>query len=384
MKRLLTLLLALGLLASIVTAQSVTPMSLVPKDARSIAMGGAFTALGSGYQSLYGNPAGFGVGRGMLTLANASFWGFVKPTSQNLNELGAMTTGDSAAIVGKVSDLLTGNGIGAGGAAGLGFTGGGLGLGVTAVSEEYARGATLLGTSFTSATQINAIAGLAITLGPKEFNVKIGGDLRPFVRVEGNFPAMTLVSAIAGSSANSDPLKVIFDQKASYGVGLAADLGAIATIGDLSAGLSIRDIAPPFNFTPTTFGIVTGATPGSINANPSTDPKGQFFPNVTLGLGWSPKFIPGIIDPSLYLEVQDFKSLADKNSIWNLLHAGGELRLLSFIFLRGGINQGWLTAGAGVNLLILQVDVAAFTEELGMHPGDMSRAGVAANIRLHL
>jgi len=383
MKRILTLLLGLCLLASFISAQTVAPMALVPKDARSIAMGGAFTSLGSGYQSLYGNPAAFGVGRGMLTLANASFWGFVKPTSDNINKLANMGTGTAGENVATISDLLTGNGVGIGGAAGLGFTGGGLGLGVTAVSEEYARGATLLGTSFTSATQINVIAGLAITLGPKDFNIKLGGDLRPFMRVEGDFPAMELVSAIAGSSStNSDPLKVIFDQKASYGVGVAADLGVIATMGDLSAGLSIRDIAPPFNFTTTTFGTVING--GSINANPSTDPKALFLPNVTLGLGWSPKFIPGIIDPSLYLEVQDFKSLADKNSVWNLLHAGGELRLLSFIYLRGGINQGWLTAGAGVNLLILQFDVAAFTEELGMHPGDMPRAGVAANVRLHL
>ena len=64
-------------------------------------------------------------------------------------------------------------------------------------------------------------------------------------------------------------------------------------------------------------------------------------------------------------------------SALDLLHAGAEVRLLSFITLRGGINRGWLSAGAGVRLIFIDLNFAVFTEELGALPGDDPRSGVA-------
>ncbi len=371
MKRILLSLAVLSAVATGIAAQQ----ALVVKDARSIAMGGAFTALSSGYQSLYGNPAGFAVGRGMLTLANVSAWGFFKPTSANLDGLGTDPMGT------LLSQVTENNGLGGGAAVGLGFTGGGLGLGLTAVSEDYIRGLTLGGSTFYSVTQLNIVAGMAITLGPKDFNLKIGGDLRPFAVLDSAVPASTLLGAITGTSG-TDATTTLMNSAADYGLGLAADLGAIFTMGSLSAGLSIRDISPSFGLTATTIGDVLSSG-GSPSATSTT--KGSYIPNIAAGLGWSPRFIPGLIDPSLYFEVQDpLRAIQEESSFWNLLHVGGELRLLSFIYLRGGLNQGWLTAGAGFNLLILEIDGAVFTEELGRHPGDAPRSGVAMNVRLHL
>ena len=112
---------------------------------------------------------------------------------------------------------------------------------------------------------------------------------------------------------------------------------------------------------------------------------GQFPANIAIGLGWNPHLIPWLIDPTFYFEVQDpVRAAMQHDSFWNLLHAGAELKVLSFMYLRGGINQGWLTTGVGIDLLILEIDAAVFTEELGLHPGDLPRSGVAANVRLHL
>ena len=372
------------LLAAVFAEAQIVPLPLVPKDARTFAMGGAFTALSSGYQSLYGNPAGFAEGRGMLTIANLTTWGFFKPTSDQIGLVNDMiksaNAGDQTAVLNDANSVITGNGLGAGAALGIGWTGSGLGLGITAVTEDYAHGLTLPGTQFQSATQINVIAGMAITLGPKDFNLKIGGDLRPFARMDSTVPASDLIAALAG---NGNPGTVIFNSSANYGLGLAADLGGIFTMGSLSAGLSVRDISPPFAFNQTTIQSVvsTGGSPTYT----TTDGQAQFLPNVAVGLGWTPVVLPGLVDPALYFEVQDpIRAIRDKESVWNLLHVGGELKLLSFVYLRGGINQGWLTAGAGLDLLILEIDAAVFTEELGAHPGDLPRSGVAANIRLHL
>lgn len=373
MKRIAIVFAALVALSAGIAAQPTIVQPLVVKDARSIAMGGAFDALSSGYQSLYGNPAGFAVGRGMLTLANASMWGFFRPDTDALKGLGD----DPMATL--LSQVSTNNGVGGGAALGLGYTGGGLGLGLTAVSEDYIHGATIAGAQLTSITQLNAIAGMAITLGPKNFNLKIGGDLRPFARIDSTQSATSLIQALAGGG--SDPSALIMAYPANYGLSLAADLGLIASMNELSAGLSVRDITPPFGFGATTIGDILGK--GGSSA--STDTQGQFLPDVSVGLSYSPRLIPYILEPSFYLELQDpVNAIANKESVWNLLHMGGELKLLSFVYLRGGLNQGWMTAGLGLDLLILQLDGAVFTEELGRHPGDFPRSGVAVNLRIHL
>jgi len=386
MKRTLALFLTLLLALSWVAAEPLTPIHLTAHDARSVAMGDSFTALASGFQSLYGNPAGFAVGRGMITLANINMWGYVKPTTENISALTGMDfTNDQAGAISTIDTIIKSNGLGAGAAFGLGFTGGGLGLGATFVSEEYARGKTLLGTQFTSATQMNAIVGLAITLGPKDFNIKLGGDLRPFIRVEGSFSAIEMITSLMGGSSSggsNDPLTLLQSQPALYGVGLAADLGAMFTMGPLAAGLSIRDIAPAFKFYDTNFGAVMNSDSSAQVDNGLT---GQFKPEVTLGASFSPRLIPFVLEPSLYVEVKDLLALSDgQSSLWSLLHAGGELKVLSFIYFRGGVSEGWLSAGGGINLLILQADVGLFTEELSAYPGTKGRSGVAVNLRLHL
>ena len=90
---------------------------------------------------------------------------------------------------------------------------------------------------------------------------------------------------------------------------------------------------------------------------------------------------PGFIDPAMYLELQDPVSVvANWNGIGsalNLLHLGAEARFFNLITLRGGMNRGWLSVGAGLNFLFLDLNAAVFTEELGALPGDKPRSGLA-------
>ncbi|MFZ4617877.1 MAG: hypothetical protein ACOYM2_16980 [Rectinemataceae bacterium] len=381
MKRISLTLIAFLIVSSLLGAQTVLT-SLEVKDARSMAMGGAFTSLGSGYQSFYGNPAGFASGRFMLTLANASTWGYVKPSLDNIDVVTSAIsggTGDTSALIQSLGGLITANGLGAGASAGLGFTGGGWGIGATAVADTYAHGATLLGTSLAGSGQVNFIGGMAVTLGPKDFNLKLGGDIRPFVRVDSSMS----VSSLLGSLSGGDPVAAVTGNEANYGLGLVADLGAIMTAGPLAVGLSVRDIGASFNYYSTTLMDLGTA----IN-----DPTGLLFtsatfaPDITAGLSFAPMpaFLSWLVDPVAYLEVRDALALLEPDAnIWNRLHAGAEIKLLNFIYLRGGLSQGYMSVGGGVDLLILQGDIGVFTEEMGAHPGDQGRSGVAANVRLH-
>lgn len=65
------------------------------------------------------------------------------------------------------------------------------------------------------------------------------------------------------------------------------------------------------------------------------------------------------------------------------LHFGTELSL-PFIDLRGGINQGYATYGAGISLFFLQLDAAMYTEEVGAYPGQTPQNRVEIGLSLDL
>jgi hypothetical protein len=58
----------------------------------------------------------------------------------------------------------------------------------------------------------------------------------------------------------------------------------------------------------------------------------------------------------------------DFGSFYRTLHFGTEAAW-SVFRLRGGINQGYFTAGLGIDLAFLQLNVATYGEELGLNPG---------------
>ncbi|MDP2816187.1 MAG: hypothetical protein Q8O19_05865, partial [Rectinemataceae bacterium] len=86
MKKIGIFLACLGICAGSAFPQ--TP-SLAPKDARSMGMGGVFSAISSGYVSFYGNPAGFSQA-GNLTLLDTATWVYFDPSPANLSKLQSM------------------------------------------------------------------------------------------------------------------------------------------------------------------------------------------------------------------------------------------------------------------------------------------------------
>jgi hypothetical protein len=53
-------------------------------------------------------------------------------------------------------------------------------------------------------------------------------------------------------------------------------------------------------------------------------------------------------------------------------HIGAEIKLFKrFLSLRGGLYQGYLAGGAGIDLPILKVDFATYEEEMAATVGEM-------------
>ena len=359
-----------GLMALGLSAQSFP--ELTPKDAASMALGGSFISLSSGYSSFYGNPAGFASEKGEFTALDVKSWAYLKPTASNLSEAYSLLQGGSESqMVTALNDLLIQNGLGGGGAFGLGYAGKGLGVGLYGVTDEVASGHTALGSTLGSSTMINAVIGLGIPVRIAGLRFDIGGDARPYYRmdsVEGGWPLLDLVMNpnLSGESVYA-------------GFNLAMDFGASLQLGSLKFGLTLRDISPTYLMGRYTIDeLLQGLSSGSL-PNPGTDAATAYTPPfMTAGLAWTPRLVPHVVDPALYFEIQDPVGIYDsQQSVWNLVHIGAEVKLINLVSLRGGINKGWLSAGLGFDFFFFKLDAAVFTEELGRHPGDNPRSGIA-------
>lgn len=62
--------------------------------------------------------------------------------------------------------------------------------------------------------------------------------------------------------------------------------------------------------------------------------------------------------------------------------AGAELRLFSILDVRGGLNQGYWTLGAGLDLAIFKVDVAYYWQEFGEVAGDNGLDAISVRFNL--
>jgi hypothetical protein len=375
MKRILTVIALSSLLLSFLSAQTVLS-PLVPKDAKSMAMGGTFSSLSSGFEGLYGNPAAFAADKGQFTILDLSAWTYVKPTSSNISKGMAIANGEASEA--EIGDFVTDNGLGGGFSGGLGYVGRGLGIGAYIVADTVASGATLAGAMVDSTAVANVVLGLGFPLKFGALRLDLGGDVRPYYRVDSAGAGWAFSDFIGALTSGGDMSSTLMGEQVSSGFGLAMDFGGKLSWKDLSLGLSVRDVTPSFRTTDGTVkALLTQLSSGNLPTASGSE-SSIFLPNVNAGVAWKPRLIPHFIEPALCLEVQDPVSVVrDGESVWNLLHAGAEVKFLSFFSLRAGLNKGWASAGFGLDLLFLEIDGAAFTEELGSHPGDSGRSGIA-------
>ncbi len=380
MKRILTITLCLLASGGAVFAQSRLD-AVAPKDARTMAMGGAFVAMSEGYQSFYGNPATFAQKEKELTLLSMTPWVYVRPTTDNISTFTSLAEsmssgGDAAAIAGPLEDLIVDNGFGMGMSVGTGWIGKGLGLGLIGSGEMYVSGNNLLGATGTVDGQIAGVVGIGVPLRLGKLTINVGGDVRPYLRMTGDIVGSDLLDIMDGTS---DLMSLPVD----VGFGLAVDLGARMDLGRMfSVGVAVRDISTRQTYTKSTIGDVLDG--GDLPVG--TQVEYPVYPNVTIGASVSPmpESMKAIVDVTVIAEIQDpVKVIQEKSSVWNLFHVGAEAEMLGGLFaLRAGLNKGWISMGLGMDLLAFEFNVAVFTEELGPRPGDDPRTGISAEVAI--
>ncbi|MFZ2781684.1 MAG: hypothetical protein WBH97_01050 [Rectinemataceae bacterium] len=364
MKRIYIALFALLLAGSAFAQTSMD--GLLPKSAKNMGMGGAFTTFSTGYDSFFGNPAGFATKNGSLTIADIGLWAYIRPNQTNLdrvNELMAPET-DETRMGAIINEMQTeNNGLGAGASLGLGWAGKGFGLGLTVVTDETTEALTVK-----SKNELNAIAGLAFPINLGIFKVNLGADVRAFYRLDSD--GAWNIFDIANDSIGTQPVL--------GGYGFAVDAGTTVEVGPFMLGATVRDFGLGFT-------MENGVMQDVIDGNLPMGGTSEYIldPKVAAGLGF--KFNLGkVLASSIYAEASDVIAVVDSGfgDIWTNLHFGAEVKMFNFLAIRGGLNQGYYSLGAGVDLLFLEVDAAVFTEEAGLYAQDRPRSGVALQVAI--
>lgn len=374
----------LVLIAAAASSTEFSYSTLVPKTAKSMAMGGVFTTVPSSEFSFFGNPAFFSENKSSFALPTLSAWSYGRP-SEGLDRFAeTLSAYGGTDFVRRSFDIMSEGGSSGGGAsAGLTLVGKGVGLGLFTTTDNYIKGSNYNEETVRSDTETTLILGLGFPSELGSAKLSIGGDIRPFYHVRlcdqnGDDPSLPLLLAEGSSNLYAEAF-----------FGAALDLGASLSFGSLSVGLTLRDLAP-------TYPVATEKLPkiqsslgsGNMPDTSSSSLFAKLTPSISAGLSWAPGIAPGAVDPVFYLEAQDIVGVAFQwdgaSSFLELLHAGAELKLFKTLSLRGGLNRGRVSAGAGVKLFFLDLNAAIFTEELGALPGDDSRSGLALQAVIRL
>lgn len=128
----------------------------------------------------------------------------------------------------------------------------------------------------------------------------------------------------------------------------------------------------------TTFNLgLAGLNIKEMDFGEARDQKTQY----NAGLAFVQTFFGCTLTEALdYHDITD--NLAEDDSTEKKLHMGAELKLPLLLTVRGGLSQGYYTAGATVDFKALRVDVATYGEEVGVYAGQKEDRRYVAQVSM--
>jgi hypothetical protein len=228
----------------------------------------------------------------------------------------------------------------------------------------------LISNMYQTSGDVIADIGPALTIGYKAAPHKelaLGATIHGLYRFSAN-PGVDILTYLQQPALS---LSSMAGQGAMYNLDLGATLKFFETENwEFEAGLAGQNLL--------------GQT---FNTIPLASTRGSSLPTpqpMSFGVGVSaarPTWGP--FQNSLFaLEVTDILNNGD-GSVFRLLHLGGETHW-KFVTLRAGLNQGYWTAGLGLRLLFLHLDLASYGEELGLNVGQIEDRRYALSLGINL
>lgn len=320
---------------------------------RAAGMGGMYIPVASGVDAIFHNPAALARGTGFnIKLLNLEV---------GINGQEALDLAAAGSSIQDPSDYNQFFGkkvwIEAAGLAGVALPRMGVGfLSETHVSLElHNPGFPQFQTYFLNDTVIGYGGGLALA-----DKIYVGMTLKQIQRWGGDTIDLGL-----STIANANSLSSIGDSFQNKGRGYGVDL---AIMKDLDAPTS-----PSIAFTLQDVGYTSFQKTDGASAPPA------ITQNLNFGLGGSVD-LPGL-DWFYGFEMRHL--MEPDIQIGKKIHLGTEISL-PFIDVRAGLGQGYISYGVGLDLLIFRFDVATYTEELGIYPGQTGQNRVIAGLSIDL
>lgn len=381
MKRHTLLILVVVLAATPLFAETFDSPQFRPVTPEVTAQGDSFSAVARGYNALVTNPAGFAREGGSVTLLSATAQSYFIPNAEEIEALQTLTETPEAAIE-DLEEIILNNGFGAAARVGaLGLVGRRFGIGLLSDVDIYGRGrTTALGTTVDVASTYGLVGGYAhpFSLGMTTLNV--GGAVKILRRAEiREVGLLDLLESVEGS--DTIPATIY------SGWGLGIDAGVLAERGPWSVSFVLQDIGRTRFAYRSTTGIEDFSEAWGGSGEDEVSDTFAIPMSMTLGVGWDwepPRFVRFFFDPMVHAEWRPVFYAQEENegSFWTGLHVGTEVRVLRFIKLRAGINQGYGTVGIGAKVLFMDVNFAYFTRETGRYAGTRPNEGMALEVAL--
>lgn len=165
------------------------------------------------------------------------------------------------------------------------------------------------------------------------------------------------------------------------------DLGMNVNIpGGFHAGCVVRNING--NFKSVTYFENMMEAKNNESMGKSTDFEIKTPVSIDAGISWVPDFgnFEYLIKPTVAADIVDITGLMKDYSNENLLRhlrLGAELKVLTLFELRGGLNGGYITLGAGFNFLnVFHMEVSYYRADFGLKPGDSNTDALTLRMNL--
>lgn len=164
------------------------------------------------------------------------------------------------------------------------------------------------------------------------------------------------------------------------------DVGATLAYKGLSFGAALRDI----NFGGYRMSVMTETVSDIagtiIKPGNAGDITVAVTPNLTMGLGY--KFDTKLLDFKVAFDVTDVMGLSkytgteSGKALFKHINAGVELGLLDTLYVRGGLNSGYWTAGVSFDIFLIRVEAAYYWKEMGSIAGQKGLDGLTIRFNL--
>lgn len=373
--------------------------SFRPISARTEGMGGAGLASASGADAFFVNPANLASRKFSLYLPAVGVTvynpkaiidsGMIEDIQNNSD-----SETFAATMVSKYMGIITaGRGEVVTTDVATSFTGGGFGLGLQVQEQLHTYSTDGQMTSDKLIAEVNAAAtvglGFRLDFIPDILSVDLGASARFTYKA---YSDRIGANEIINLMNSDDPAqKFMAEQPIAAGWAVPIDVGVNV---NLPIGFRVSAVAKDLNgkYTMNTYSrsgdwlneMAEMAGAEGFYTPAPTDPASVITPleytvpwTLDLGLGWVPSLggFGKVLRPSFSFDLVDVVKLmeemeTDEDAYLNHIKLGAEVKLLSMVDVRAGLNKGYISLGVGVDLLVIHVDAAYYWREFGAEIGD--------------